>query len=76
MVISEQAAADIARKALYQKAMNRIEQNPDRCGALSLEEAKEYGFDPEEYKHEPEELKQDFWAEAETSWLAEDKVRR
>ena len=76
MVISEQAAADIARKALYQKAMNRIEQNPDRCGALSLEEAKEYGFDPEEYKHEPEELKQGFWAEAETSWLAEDKARR
>lgn len=24
MVISEQAAADIARKALYQKAMNRL----------------------------------------------------
>ena len=44
--------------------------------ALTLEEAKEYGFDPEEYKNEPDELKKDVWAEAETSWIAEETVRR
>lgn len=76
MAISEHADASIAREALYQKAMKRIEQNPEKYGALTLEEAKEYGFDPEEYENEPDELKKDVWAEAETSWMAEETVRR
>ena len=76
MVISEQADASVAREALYLKAMLRIEQNPEKYGALTLEEAKEYGFDPKEYKNEPDELKKDVWAEAETSWIAEESVRR
>ena len=34
MVISEQADASVAREALYLKAMLRIEQNPEKYGAL------------------------------------------
>ena len=75
MVITEQAETAIAREALYQKAMKRIDKDPGRYGALTLEEAKEYGFDAKEYKNESEELKKDIWAEAEISWLAEEKAR-
>ena len=75
----EQVFSVIDQEAKFQKAIiaqESIEQNPEKYGALTLEEAKEYGFDPEEYKNEPDELKKDVWAEAETSWIAEETVRR